>query len=388
MNSFGVVTDTVGDNQGDRVLRDIGRRIAAATPGSGSVGRIAGDQFAVIVPLGVGELGDIGAIVMRLARAVAESSSSLDDAVQVTMRIGVAVSGGVVDSAVALVGNATIALRHAPAGTTGQYVLFQENYLLDLKRTQRMEYELRKTLRTDSDQLAIAYQPIVQMSDGRVVGVEALARWTHPDLGSVSPNEFIPLAEESDLIEHVGAHVRRTAAAEFAAVPRRWGMTLALNVSRIELADPSLVERVENDISRFGLTPEEVCIEVTERAFATDYAAIGKTVAAFRDRGFWVSLDDFGTGVSSLSQLGALPITTVKIAQPFVTALGQRDSAQAVLASIVDIAHASGLVVVAEGVETERHAEMVRAAGVEYAQGFYYGRPTTIADIAGKLAGR
>lgn len=380
LSSFGMVKDSVSEVRGDSVLHDVGHRISRAVPRGGVAGRVSADRFAVLVALD--EQQELDAIVERLARATGDV---VDGAC--TAQIGVAVGGTDVDSAADLMRNVTIALNRAPVGSAGQYTMFEQQFLVELKHRQRMEYELRHAVRALDRQFTVAYQPVVRLDDDQVIGVEGLARWTHPELGCVSPSDFIPLAEKSDLIIEVGSCIRRKAMVEFADLSRTAGMTLAVNVSRTELADRDLVARIVDDVAEAGLSAADVCVEVTERAFGGDYPTIEKTIAALRDHGFMISLDDFGTGVSSLSQLVALPITSVKIAQPFVAALGVREGAQSVLASIVDIAHVSGLVVVAEGVETRDHAEMIAAAGVEFGQGYYYGRPMGIDRIAERVAG-
>lgn len=396
ISGFMLTNDSAEDERrGWQLPRELGRRIEAAIP-AGVVARIGLVDFGIVLPLESTSDAmvdaEVDSTVKRMARCVAEPDHDEphdDDCdrqrLQLNLRIGVAVSDGGSTTVGSQMRDATIALNRSHAGVGGQYAMFEQRFLTDLRRSQRIEHELRRALRRDPGQVSVVYQTMVRLSDRQPVAVEALARWHHPELGCVAPDVFIRVAEQTDLIAEVGRHIRRCAIEELATRPDLAGLTLGLNVSRRELSDPSIVESVAADVRDAGLAPGQVCIELTERAFGNPDASPVEIVGAFRSRGFLVAMDDLGTGVSALSQLVSLPLSGVKIPKPFIEALGVRDGAEPVLASIVAIAHASGLEVVAEGVETEYQHWAIQAAGVDIGQGFYYAKPASIAEVGARL---
>jgi EAL domain-containing protein (putative c-di-GMP-specific phosphodiesterase class I) len=228
----------------------------------------------------------------------------------------------------------------------------------------------------------LAYQPIVDLRSGRTAAVEGLLRWTHPRYGLISPGEFIPLAEDSDLINIIGDHMLRTATAEIAELRGRYpDLQLTVNLSARQLDDPRLVPAVRDATLATGLPPGALCLEITESALMRDPAAAARTLAALRDLGARLAIDDFGTGYSSLAQLLALPLDMLKIDRTFVTGLGRSSDAEAIVTSVVAMAHAVDLTVVAEGVEHGDQLDILRRLGCDQAQGYHLGRPVGVADL-------
>jgi EAL domain-containing protein (putative c-di-GMP-specific phosphodiesterase class I) len=229
----------------------------------------------------------------------------------------------------------------------------------------------------------MAYQPLVDLRSGQPMGVEALLRWTHPVHGAIAPGEFIPVAEESDLIDILGVYALRRASIEMADLRSRRNMDLhvSVNLSARQLDDPALVGTVERALRETGLPPAALCMEITETALMRDAAAASRRLSALRDLGVLLAIDDFGTGYSSLAHLRRLPIDALKIDQSFVAGISESKDAEVIVTSIVALAHALDLAVIAEGVETADQLEVLRSLDCDRAQGYYIGRPVAATDV-------
>jgi EAL domain-containing protein (putative c-di-GMP-specific phosphodiesterase class I) len=235
--------------------------------------------------------------------------------------------------------------------------------------------------------LWVAYQPLVDLASGRWVGAEALARWNHPALGPINPAEFVSIAEQSELIHTLG-HRTMVAACRDAILLRACvaDFQMSVNLSVRQLDDSRLVEEVQEVLERSGLPPSGLCLEVTESSLAVDEQLAGRTLTALRGLGVSVAIDDFGTGYSSLARLRALPVNELKIDRSFVTTLPTDPQARHIVAGIVALGHGLDMRVVAEGVETAEHAEILAELGCDLAQGYLYARPVAIEgfDLGGR----
>ncbi|MBD0862533.1 EAL domain-containing protein [Gordonia sp. zg691] len=385
LDSFKLVNDSLGHAVGDEVLHTVAQRLASATPDEAAVGRIGGDEFVLVATLGIAcSAEEIEHHIDKIRATVYEpiAVSTRSEPLTVEASIGVATVTSEDDyTATDLLRDADIALYQARKASRAPYVHFRTHHREELQRRQRIEEELRRALDSDPRQFEIHYQPIVSTVDGTLVGLEGLLRWRHPELGSISPAEFIPLAEESNLIDRVGAYVLSTASAEVVAVPQLEGVMLCINVSRRELTNGQFLTRLQENFTTSGLRPESLCLEITESALAPLDTELLSLLGDVRALGTQVSLDDFGTGASSLSEFYRLPVTVLKTAKSFVDALDEHHSAQAILAGIVTMAHAAGMRVVAEGVETAAQAATVAAVGCDLAQGYHLGRPVPLPDV-------
>ncbi len=247
-----------------------------------------------------------------------------------------------------------------------------------------MEGELRQAL--SRNEFEVYYQPVVEPTSGRPVGAEALIRWRHPTAGLVPPLEFIPVAEESGLIKPVGRWVFEQAVSQLAAWDGENGGPcldfLAVNLSARQLDDPETPDMVRAVLERHRIEPGRICAEVTESVVMVDSAATRRSLDAFEDLGLKVAIDDFGTGYSSLAYLHTLPVTTVKVDRSFVERLGGADDSRPVVKAVIDMGHAMGLSVVAEGVSTARLGAQVSSLGCDAAQGFYWARPAPAEEFA------
>ena len=260
--------------------------------------------------------------------------------------------------------------------TGGSYAIFGVELRERVQRRLQLEEDLRAAVATD--ELWIAYQPVVELPTGRMIGVEALLRWNHPQHGAISPVEFIPVAEESGSINEIGAHTLgescRTLVQQRAL--HHPDVHLAVNLSAVQLDDPQLTSMVHQILAASGLPPSALCLEITESMLMRDQAAATRRLHALRDLGVRLAIDDFGTGYSSLAQLQRLPLDALKIDRSFVSGLGESKDAEAIVKSIIAMAHAVDLTVVAEGVETEQQLDVLQRLNCDEAQGFYFGRPT------------
>jgi len=291
-------------------------------------------------------------------------------------RVGVAISDpGAPRTANELLEQAATASRQ-PAGVAAAPSLYDPNRHSDACRRLVLVAELATAL--SRSELHLEYQPVVRLPGGEVVGVEALARWNHPERGRVGPDEFVPIAEESGLIGALGTFVLQTGCAQAAAwLAAGYPLDLAVNVSAAELIEPEWLPRLESILARSGLPPERLTIELTEGVFLDQPNSAGTTLDAVRALGVQVALDDFGTGYSSLSYLRSLPFDLLKIDRSFVAGLPDDEDGRALVEAVLAIARRFHLEVVAEGVETLPQAQLLGSLGCSLAQGWHFGRPMT-----------
>jgi len=374
LDKFKVINDSLGHTIGDTVLRISGDRLRRAVRGTDVVGRLGGDEFVVLAADIRGE-PEVRALAENLRDSLTRPVSADGRKLHVDASIGIVLATpGDQRTAEELLRDADVAMYQAKTLGRSRYEFFNVELRMRLQRRLRLEQDLRDAVRRG--RLWAAYQPVVDLRTNETVAVEGLLRWTHPVHGPVSPTEFIPMAEESDLINLLGAHVLRETTTEVSA-RRAQGINvdLKINLSTRQLDDASLVLAIEAALASTGLPPSALCLEITESALMRDAVLAGETLAALRDLGVRLAIDDFGTGYSSLAQLHELTLDTLKIDRSFVTGLGESADAEAIVTSIIAMAHAVNLTVVAEGVETRKQLEVLRALDCDQAQGYYLGKP-------------
>jgi diguanylate cyclase (GGDEF)-like protein/PAS domain S-box-containing protein len=384
LDKFKVINDSLGHSVGDKVLQVVGERLRDGTRRSDVVGRLGGDEFAVIshgVTSAESAQGLAEHIRAELNRPVVVDGRSLH--IDASIGIVIARPDDPRDGE-ALLSDADLAMYHAKTQGRGQHAFFDIELRERSQRRMRLEQDLRAAPR--EGQLWLAYQPIVDLRTGRASAVEGLARWTHPRFGSISPGEFIPLAEESDLINLLGEYVLRIATKEIIELRARHpDLGLTVNVSVRQLDHDRLIRTVSRVTESAGLPTGALCLEITESAIMRDPASASRTLEALRELGARLAIDDFGTGYSSLAQLLTLPLDMLKIDQTFTARLGasagDAKNAEAILTSIIAMAHAVNLTVVAEGVETARQLEILQSLDCDAAQGFYLGRPVAAGEL-------
>jgi EAL domain-containing protein (putative c-di-GMP-specific phosphodiesterase class I) len=259
-----------------------------------------------------------------------------------------------------------------------------------LRGAERLETETALRRAIERDELRVHYQPEVELETGRVVGVEALVRWAHPERGLVAPGEFIPVAEDTGLIAPIGEWVLREACRQARVWQGEYGdapIRMAVNLSGRQLAREGLRDTVANALADADLSPELLCLEITESALAEDPAAARETLRSLKRLGVCLAIDDFGVGFSSLSQIRQLPpVDVIKIDRSFVSGLGRNREDEAIVASVISLARALEVETIGEGVETAEHARALRELGCDHAQGFLFSRPVPPAELGELLA--
>ncbi|NHN84632.1 EAL domain-containing protein [Acetobacter musti] len=372
LDGFKTINDTRGHSVGDAVLRTVAERLRMVCgPAEAKIGRIGGDEFAVLLP------GDdpyqAESLAAELVASLGAPYSFGDHAnMQIGTSIGIAYSPSHGNTVEQLLSRADIALYVAKAAGKGKYVVFEPVMGERIRDREYLKADLRAALQT-MDDLFVFYQPIVDIRTRKVTAREALLRWYHPDRGWISPVEFIPVAEESGLIEPLGRFVLHRACADAA----KWedGARVAVNVSAAQFGNGMLTENVREALMETGLQPDRLEIEVTETALLSGEHDVIGDFGRLRKLGVRIALDDFGTGYSSLAHLRAYPFDKIKIDGTFVRDAVTRPDCAAVVKAVADLGRRLGVTTVAEGVETAEHLARVTEEGCSEIQGYLIRRP-------------
>ena len=380
LDRFKIVNDSRGHAAGDMLLVSAAARLRHAVRGQDTVARFGGDEFVVIC-----EDSDTEAVAHIVAGRISDSFREPfvveGQEVFLSVSVGVAVAAPG-DSSDELLRDADSAMYRAKESGRSRCEFFDER--MRTEAAERLETESSLHRATERDELRLVYQPVVEIATGRIVGVEALLRWQHPQQGLISPGAFIPVAEETGLIVPMGNWALHEALRHWSQLRRHHPggpLTLAVNLSARQLRDPNLAGTVRDALARYDVGPWELCLELTESSFMADIELHGRTLAELQALGVQLAIDDFGTGYSSLTYLQRFPVTVLKIDQSFVRGLGREASDEAIVESVIHLAHGLGLRVVAEGVETADQVASLHRLGCDVAQGYYLARPAPAADI-------
>ncbi|MDQ2648413.1 MAG: EAL domain-containing protein [Actinomycetota bacterium] len=386
VDRFKLVNDNLGHTLGDEVLRTIGRRLRTIMRPGDTVARFGGDEFVVVVEAPFGP-GGPGAIAERIAAELAAPMDIDGTNVVVTVSTGLATARPE-DDAESLLRDADAAMYGAKEEGRDRYVLFDARMRRGVERRLYVEAALREAI--DRHAIEVRYQPTVELATGRVVGMEALARIPCGD-DVMLPDEFIPIAEETGLIIPLGALVLEQACAQVSRwqreLPGLEDMMISVNRSARELLLPTGPTAVDAALRSSGLDPKHLCLEITESVLLKDGASSARALASLKELGVLIAVDDFGTGYSSLTYLKRFPVDILKIDRTFVWGLGPGPDSRdrAIVASVIDLAHAFGLIATAEGVETPEQLNRLRQLGCELAQGYHLGVPMTADDATAWL---
>jgi diguanylate cyclase (GGDEF)-like protein len=380
LDRFKAVNDTLGHEGGDALLLEVGKRLHQVLPEGAFAGRLGGDEFAAIVK-GV-EPGRIEEIAGNVIDALSAPYPVVGATATIGASIGIAMSDGDATTVDLITRNADLALYCSKHQGRGKYTRFIPAMLDEADERRRIEADLRVAL--TEKQFSLAYQPIVDAERNEVVAFEALLRWNHPTRGEVSPDRFIPIAEDAGLIRGIGEWVLRTACAEAARWPEH--VKLAVNLSALQVEAEGLLANVLSALAHTGLAPERLEFEVTESVYLREGPSTGKTLEALKSLGVGLALDDFGTGYSSLGYLQRAEFSKIKIDRSFVkAAAGGCQESLAIIQAIISMAKGLGMTTTAEGVETEAERKLVRELGCTLIQGFLVGRPERAEGSAGAI---
>ena len=382
LDHFKQVNDTLGHVAGDELLAKVAREIQAGLRGSDVAGRFGGDEFVVLCPHLASPM-DATIVADRIRRRLGQPFIVRGTEVFIGASIGIAIADHQSEAATLLTEADTAAYRAKERGRN-RVEIFGPELRTTIARRVEIESSLRHAI--ENDELVLHYQPIVAVGTGAISGFEALVRWDRPGHGIMAPVDFLPLAEERGLIVGIGRWITETAFRQLSAwdsvAPRP--LHVAINLSPRQLASGHLVREVRDLLDQTGVDPARICFEITENALVDDTEAAIQRLQELRSLGVELAIDDFGTGYSSLSYLRRLPVSIVKIDRSFVLALGADREGSTIVASVIDLAHALGMRIVAEGVESVEHVAALVNLDCDEMQGYYFSRPVP-ADAATAL---
>ncbi len=384
IDNFKLVNDSLGHSAGDELLSEIAPRLKNALRPGDTIARLGGDEFVVLLE----DIPDersavriaeriVGAFEVPFALGAGEHFAKAS--------LGIAIAGGAKDCQPAsLIRDADAAMYQAKARGRAHFEIFDRAMRIRNVERLSVENDLRRAL--EREELRVLYQPIVSLDDRSIVSVEALLRWEHPQRGLLSPAEFIPVAEESGLIEPVGRWVLQAACSQasrwHAARPDARPLGLWVNLSVRQFMQRELEATISSTLELTGIEPSSLCLEITESVLLEESESVSETIKRVSGLGVRFVLDDFGTGYSSLAYLTRLPIDGLKVDRSFVQALGLDERSTAITTAIVRMAQALSIEVTAEGVETERQLEALKELRCELAQGFYFHRPLSAQAVS------
>ena len=387
LDGFKMVHSGLGPSQADRLLIEVSQRILRRVRSADTVARMEGDAFTLLID-NLKAVGNATRVADRIQQEFATSFVAEEGEIFLTPCIGIACSHAGYESGEHLLRDATAAMLQAKASGRAGFVIFDKAMHQQAMARLKIEGDLRQAL--DRKEFRLAYQPIVDLNDGRVTGFESLLRWQHPESGLTSPDAFLSIAMELGLMKSIGEWTLVEACRQLKVwqeqFPRVRPLTVSVNFSIGQFAQDHLTHVIQKVLERSGIDPSSLKLEITESEMMKNPEAAIKVLAEIKAQEIDTCLDDFGTGYSSLSHLQQLAIRFLKIDQSFVRRLGTEDDALAIVKTIITLAHQLGRQVIAEGVETAEHLVILRSLGCEYGQGYFFAKPLAPEEVDTLLA--
>ena len=375
LDHFKEINDSFGHDAGDQVLAEVGRRLSVLSRNADTVARLGGDEFVVLCGA-LRDDDDVGLIADRIVQGIGSPYIEEGRDLSITCSVGIVVTSDPLADPEQLIRDADGVMYEAKEAGRNRYRVFDSAQRI-LTGASRLQAELNRAV--ENEELFLLYQPLFSLEDRSLMGVEALVRWRHPERGIVSPDDFIPFAEQHGLIDKIDSFVLNEACRQLAEWVAREGwpseFTMAVNVSGAELSDPEFAGYVADVIRRHGVPAAQLCLELTETAFVGEWGDLQETLSALSRLGVRVALDDFGTGYSSLTHLQRLRVDILKIDRSFVAQIGRSPRDREIVAAVTAMSHALGITVVGEGIETSHQLDTLAGLECDQGQGFLLARP-------------
>ena len=378
LDRFKIVNDSLGHIMGDRLLIAISKRLRECMRPADTVARLGGDEFTILVE-GTHDLAEVTRIAERVQEEFKLPFQIAGNEIYSSASIGILHASDTHSTSEEMMRDADTAMYQAKRSGKARHEIFDENMYAVARETLQLETDLRKAI--EKNEFSVLYQPIVSLDTDEVVGIEALARWDHPEFGKISPTKFVPLAEEIGWIDALGEQVMRKACTQirdvFREIEKTHDLKLSVNLSCKQFARHNLVERIAQVLEETNFPPERMKLEITESVFFEYQDRAIDMLNHLRGLGIETDIDDFGTGYSNLGYLVRLPIATLKIDRSFVGMLSETGANREVIRTIILLARNLGIKVIAEGIETEAQRDELRNLGCDLGQGYFFARPMT-----------
>jgi diguanylate cyclase (GGDEF)-like protein len=378
LDSFKVINDSLGHKAGDELLIEVARRLESCLRSRDTAARLGGDEFTVLLEE-IDDPGDAVRVAQRIANGLRAPFVLGEHEVFMTTSIGIAMNATAEALPDDVMRDADVAMYEAKSEGKARFKVFNEDMYEKALRRLELENELRRAI--EGGELRVHYQPKIFLENGSIVGMEALVRWEHPQRGLVPPNEFIPLAEETDLIHPLGKRVLEEAcerAREWQILyPHVSDLVMSVNISAKQFQNPDLVGDLARILRASGLAPQHLQLEITESVVTEDMSLATRVMRKLKELGVQLAIDDFGKGYSSLTSLKQFPLDDLKIDRSFVEDVGKSAQDAAIAKLVIDLAHVVGMHAVGEGVETSEQLSQLQNMGCDVVQGYYFYRPLT-----------
>ena len=382
LDGFRLVNDSFGHLAGDRLLVEVATRLKSVLQSQDIIARFGGDEFIILLPK-IANINNTVKVSESIQKALKPAFIIDSQEIFIGTSIGIVLSTDGEQEAEKILRNGDIALYKAKAKGKGTYEVFDSNMLAQIMERMSLETHLRKGL--NKQEFEVYYQPIIETKTREIIGFEALLRWHHPLLGTVLPDTFIPIAEETGLIIDLGWQVFSQACHQISLwqqkYPQAKSWFISINLSIRQFAQACLVSRIEKILATTHLAPQNLKLEITESIMMSNSQVNIAKIKRIKNLGIQISIDDFGTGYSSLSYLNRFPIDIIKIDRSFVSLIGECPKNQKIIEAIILLAHKLGMNIVAEGVETEAQVEILRLLKCESVQGYLFAPPLTVKSL-------